>query len=570
MHDLQVRQSITGPRHRTVSARAAPGPRPRPGMPIGKARRSTPTSEARAPRRRPSQARRAEGRNKPHGLRAVPGRSRSGRGASALVVDCSGFLLLVVAFVVAYAATEIPDANELATPRRRSSTTPTARPSWPGSPTSGPRVGAADEGARRPGGTPCSPPRTATSTRTAASPRPASPGRSGRLCGAGRPRAGRRSPSSTSRTTSSRTTTRCTRKAQGDRHLASRSTSSSRQGPDPRELPQHDLLRPRRLRHPDRLEGVLQQGRRQADLRRGAFLASVIRAPSYCDPALGRRAAGQRQGALGLRPRRRWSDQGLADARPSAPTSGLPPETLAEVHREADAGPNGYLTETGPERARRQVQATRRPTSTRAAPGRHDDRQAGPARRPGEGGQDRSCPRRPPAGLHVGLAAIKPGDGAIVALYGGADYRRPAVNAATDDKLQAGSTFKVFTLSRPCQAGRSAPRREYSGASPQYFEEFEDSGRRRRPASARTGHQLRQRELRQDRPAHGDRQLGQHRLRQAQHRRRTEEHQGGGGGRRACRRRASAPTTPTCSAPTRHRARHGQRLRDDRLQRCAA
>ena len=55
---------------------------------------------------------------------------------------------------------------------------------------------------------------------------------------------------------------------QGDHHLH-QDRQAAVQGPDPRELPQHDLLRPRRVRHPDGLEGVLQQGRLQADPLRG-------------------------------------------------------------------------------------------------------------------------------------------------------------------------------------------------------------------------------------------------------------------------------------------------------------
>ena len=71
------------------------------------------------------------------------------------------------------------------------------------------------EGAALPGGTcrrRCSRPRTAPSTRTAASRRPASPARSGTTCAAARPRAARRSPSSTRRTPTSPRSARYTRK----------------------------------------------------------------------------------------------------------------------------------------------------------------------------------------------------------------------------------------------------------------------------------------------------------------------------------------------------------------------
>ena len=53
--------------------------------------------------------------------------------------------------------------------------------------------------------------------------------------------------------------------AQGPRDPARRQDRpAADQGPDPRELPQHHLLRSRRVRHPDRVEGLLQQGRLEA------------------------------------------------------------------------------------------------------------------------------------------------------------------------------------------------------------------------------------------------------------------------------------------------------------------
>ena len=48
---------------------------------------------------------------------------------------------------------------------------------------------------------------------------------------------------------------------QGD-HRLDQDLQGADEGPDPRELPQHRLLRPRRLRHPGGGAGVLPQGRR--------------------------------------------------------------------------------------------------------------------------------------------------------------------------------------------------------------------------------------------------------------------------------------------------------------------
>ena len=135
--------------------------------------------------------------------------------------------------------------------------------------------------------------------------------------------------------------------------------------------------------------------------------------------------------------------------------------------------------------------------------------------------------------VHVGMASIQPGNGAIVALYGGEDYMKRQQNAATQDKMQAGSTFKIFTLIAALQSGDFSLNSRLSGASPQYFKEFADPG-----APTANGRRGRVKnfgnERGQHRPAQGDRQLGQHRLRGAEHRRRPEEvEQGGQGCRRA-------------------------------------
>lgn len=49
-------------------------------------------------------------------------------------------------------------------------------------------------------------------------------------------------------------------------------------------------------------------------------------------------------------------------------------------------------------------------------------------------------------GLRIGLAAVRPGTGEVVAMYGGQDYLVNQVNNATQAIGQAGSTFKPFTL----------------------------------------------------------------------------------------------------------------------------
>lgn len=57
------------------------------------------------------------------------------------------------------------------------------------------------------------------------------------------------------------------------------------------------------------------------------------------------------------------------------------------------------------------------------------------------------------AGLRIGLAAIRPGTGAVVAVYGGPDFATEPLNNATQAIAQAGSTFKPFALAAGIEAG---------------------------------------------------------------------------------------------------------------------
>lgn len=49
-------------------------------------------------------------------------------------------------------------------------------------------------------------------------------------------------------------------------------------------------------------------------------------------------------------------------------------------------------------------------------------------------------------GLRIGLAAVRPGTGEVVAMYGGSDFVTNQINNATRPFAQAGSTFKTYAL----------------------------------------------------------------------------------------------------------------------------
>ncbi|MGO1581618.1 MAG: transglycosylase domain-containing protein [Actinomycetaceae bacterium] len=66
-----------------------------------------------------------------------------------------------------------------------------------------------------------------------------------------------------------------------------------------------------------------------------------------------------------------------------------------------------------------------------------------------------ALPEDRPENNHVGLVSMRPESGAIVALYGGPDYLTDARNSVTQDRAQAGSTAKPFTLVAAIEAGIS-------------------------------------------------------------------------------------------------------------------
>ena len=68
-------------------------------------------------------------------------------------------------------------------------------------------------------------------------------------------------------------------------------------------------------------------------------------------------------------------------------------------------------------------------------------------------------------GLRIGLAAVKPGSGEVLAMYGGKNFITDQINNATQQFAQAGSTFKPFALASALEQGVSL-NSLWSGNSP--------------------------------------------------------------------------------------------------------
>ena len=178
--------------------------------------------------------------------------------------------------------------------------------------------------------------------------------------------------------------------------------------------------------------------------------------PVALRPRLGAEQKANAQARVALRPRRHGAAR-AGSRRPSAPRPPFPegprrtrPHQARRAqrlhHRARQAGA------ASPAQADRRRHRPRRPAD------HHDDRQDRP-RTPRSRGAGRHADRPGTSTLQAGLVAIKPGDGAIVAMYGGADYTKRSSTPRPSATMQAGSTFKPFALSRRCEQGDQHARR---------------------------------------------------------------------------------------------------------------
>src|SRR6478735_776808 len=71
-----------------------------------------------------------------------------------------------------------------------------------------------------------------------------------------------------------------------------------------------------------------------------------------------------------------------------------------------------------------------------------------------------------PKQVQGGLVAVRPGDGAVVAMYGGADYAKSQFNTSTQAIMQGGSNFKPFGVLAAVRDGVST-KTKFDGDQPQ-------------------------------------------------------------------------------------------------------
>jgi membrane peptidoglycan carboxypeptidase len=201
----------------------------------------------------------------------------------------------------------------------------------------------------------------------------------------------------------------------------------------------------------------------------GAFLASAIRGPSFYDPRLGAEQTKNAQTRSAYILDAMVAQEWLT---PQQRTAAVFPKFIP-YRAPSAGGTNGYIVQLVKEELAAKVKLTEADIS------RGGLRIVTTIDKPKQKAAVEAVNGRMPegaTGLNYGLVSIKPGDGAVQALYGGTDYAKNQFNTATDATMQAGSVFKIFTLIAALQSGDVSIRNTFDGSSPQYFEEFANPG----------------------------------------------------------------------------------------------
>ncbi|STD15034.1 Penicillin-binding protein 1A/1B [Dermatophilus congolensis] len=191
------------------------------------------------------------------------------------------------------------------------------------------------------------------------------------------------------------------------------------------------------------------------------FLASIIQSPGNFDPSNGEKTVGR------LKSRMKYVvdgmlEEGWISAEEARNVS--VPQTVAPKRKVSLGGPGGYL-----------VALARDELVSKAGIGEAELERGGlrvvtTIDKKAQDNAIQSVENNKPgeARIRTGLVSIKPGDGAIQALYGGSNFSKNPYSAAHQAQLQAGSTFKVFAVAAALEQEIST-RTVLHGDSPHTF-----------------------------------------------------------------------------------------------------
>ena len=189
----------------------------------------------------------------------------------------------------------------------------------------------------------------------------------------------------------------------------------------------------------------------------GAVLASVLNAPSLYDPANGERAKANLEKRYAYVLGGMVSEGWLTEAQ-RAQRAELP-KILPYKGNKFSSGPNGYIT----------AQVKRELLTTGLSDRDIDNgglRIVTTIDKKAQTAAIAAMKDNLPKKVTGGLVALKPGDGAVVAMYGGPDYAKSQYNTATQAIMQGASNFKPFAVLAAVRDGIST-KTKFDGDQPQ-------------------------------------------------------------------------------------------------------
>ncbi|MSX18825.1 MAG: penicillin-binding protein, partial [Actinobacteria bacterium] len=208
----------------------------------------------------------------------------------------------------------------------------------------------------------------------------------------------------------------------------------------------------------------------QLSISQSAVIASILRSPGLYDPFYGDKAQKERN-AKRLEARFHYVIQGMLEQKWITEKEAAAAKMPAVAPRTAGgslSGPKGYIIDA----AQKELSKLGF-TSEQLMVGGYVIKTT-LEQRPQQSAVDavnKLTPANAPANLHIGLVAIRPGTGEIVAMYGGKDYVTRQLNDATQSIALAGSTFKPFALVAALEQGIPLTSM-WNGDSPQTFDDL--------------------------------------------------------------------------------------------------
>ena len=208
----------------------------------------------------------------------------------------------------------------------------------------------------------------------------------------------------------------------------------------------------------------------QLSISQSAVIASILRSPGLYDPNYGD-AAQKARNAKRLEARFHYVIQGMLDEKwitEADAKAAKMPVVAPRTTGGSLSGPKGYIIDA----AQKELSKLGF-TAEQLMVGGYVIKTT-LEQRPQQSAVDavnKLTPANAPANLHIGLVAIRPGTGEIIAMYGGKDYVVRQLNDATQSIALAGSTFKPFALVAALEQGIPLTSM-WNGDTPQTFDDL--------------------------------------------------------------------------------------------------